>query len=156
MHLIIGIHSREIPRRLNLKFILWIFVMNECCARDCCWVLQKVISACFCSLMLSLFPRITLEQTLSLSGGIMQSKSKWRANGALIRARSADIISSVRSMRHRRDRLTVIAEVRTNVHSLGIRNNSASFLRGIKRNWPETLASGDWTRRLALHVVNII
>jgi len=73
----------------------------------------------------------------------MQSKSKWRANGALIRARSADIISSVRSMRHRRDRLTVIAEVRTNVHSLGIRNNSASFLRGIKRNWPETLASGD-------------
>jgi len=45
--------------------------------------------------MLSLLPRITLERTLSLSGVIMQSRSKRRANGALIRARSADIISSV-------------------------------------------------------------
>lgn len=64
----------------------------------------------------------------------MQSRSKWRANGALIRVRSADIISQ-RSMRHRGGGLAIIAEVRgTNVRSLGIRNNSASFLRGIKRN----------------------
>lgn len=139
------ISVRSTNGRVALDFI---FVLDKYIAPEIAVAYYRELFPHIFARLYSCFPELTLGRTLGLSGRIMQSGSKWRANGALIHARSADIISRC-SMRHRGGgSLTIIAEV----CSLGIRNNSALFLHGIKRNWPETLASGDWT----LHVANIV
>ena len=91
-----------IKLKINYQFILNPFMKSHSEDHQSKRIFEKKSSLqsysrlfSFVLLWLSLLPRITLERTLDLSGRIMQSRSKWRANGALIRICSVDIIPSV-------------------------------------------------------------
>lgn len=141
VHLLIGVHLREIREPISNSY------------HHTHIALRRLLPGYRAENPL-MFPPLSLEITLERMLGRCLSRvdyakqirvtRKWRVNSCTFGRHNFSGVLCVIAVAG----LAIIAEVRErNVRSLGIRNNLASFLRGIKRNWPETLASGDWTQR---------